>query len=76
MLGIWHGGEWLKRDLARPFYGQVERGSPISSWFISFINEKSFPLIFMCKSTDVFMDLMVECLLYLCFSYAGYMHIL
>jgi len=29
MLGIWHGGEWLKRDLAQPFYGQVERGSPI-----------------------------------------------
>jgi len=29
MLGIWHRGEWLKRDLAQPFYGRVERGSPI-----------------------------------------------
>ena len=29
MLGIWHGGEWLKRDLAKPFYDRVEFGSPI-----------------------------------------------
>ena len=46
MLGIWHEGERLKRDLAQPFYGQVECGSPISSWFISFINNKSVRLIF------------------------------
>ena len=31
MLVIWHGGEWLKRDLAQPFYGWVECGSPIPS---------------------------------------------
>jgi len=30
MLGIWHGGEWLKRDLSQPFYGLVEHESPIS----------------------------------------------
>ena len=29
MLGIWNEGESLKRDLAQPFYGRVERGSPI-----------------------------------------------
>ena len=29
MLGIWHEGEWLKRDLAQPFYSRVECGSPI-----------------------------------------------
>ena len=29
MLGVWYGGEWMKRYLAKPFYGQVERGSPI-----------------------------------------------
>ena len=29
MRGIWHGGEWLNRDLAKPFYGRVECGSPI-----------------------------------------------
>ena len=34
MLGIWHGGEWMKRDLAQSFYGQVERGSPI--WGLDF----------------------------------------
>ena len=54
MLGIWHRGEWLKRDLAQPFYGQVERGSPISNSFIAFINEKFIPLIFMCKCIDVY----------------------
>lgn len=56
MLGIWHWGEWLKRDLAQPFYGHMERGSPISGWFIALINEKFFPLIFMCKCTGVYMD--------------------
>ena len=34
MLGIWHGGEWLKRELAYPFYGWVERGSPIPGWIL------------------------------------------
>ena len=24
MLGIWHKGDWLKRDLAQPVYVQVE----------------------------------------------------
>lgn len=28
MHGIWHMIEWMKRDLAQLFYGQVERGSP------------------------------------------------
>jgi len=56
MLGIWHEGDWLKRDLAYPIYGQVEGSSPISGWFIEFINEKLIPLIFMCKYTDVYMD--------------------
>jgi len=56
MLGIWHGGDWLKRDLAQPIYGRVERGSPISGWFISFINEKIIPLIFMWKCIDLYVD--------------------
>ena len=60
MLGIWNRGDWLNREMVQPIYGRVERGSPISDWFISFINEKSIPLIFMCKSTDVFEDLMVD----------------
>lgn len=47
MLGIWHGDEWMKRDLAQPFYGRVECGSPISDWLIALINEKFIPLISM-----------------------------
>jgi len=77
MLRIWHKGEWLKRDLAQPFYGQVEYHSPISGCFIAFINEKSIPLIFMCKFTDVFMDLMANMyivfMFLLCWLYAHFM---
>ena len=29
MLGIWHGGEWMKRDSTKPLYGWMEHGSPI-----------------------------------------------
>lgn len=39
-------GDWLKRVLAQPIYGRVERGSPISGWFIAFINEKNHSLDF------------------------------
>jgi len=42
MLGIWHGGEWLKRDLAWPFYGREERGSPISGWLLHALMRNSF----------------------------------
>jgi len=56
MLRIWHSGDCLKRDLAQPIYGRVERGSSISSRFIALINEKFIPLIFMCKCTSVYMD--------------------
>jgi len=56
MLGIRHRNDWLKRDLAQPIYGRVEHGSPISNWFIAFINEKFIPLIFMCKCIDVYVD--------------------
>ena len=56
MLGIWRGGGWLKRNLAQPIYGWVECGSPITGWFIVFINEKFITLIFMCKCTNIYMD--------------------
>ena len=59
MLRIWHGGDWLKRDLAQPIYGQVERGSPFTGWFIAFINEKFIPLIFMCKCIDVYIGILM-----------------
>ena len=56
MLGIWHGGDWMKRDLAQRINGRVERGSPIFDQFIALINEKFIPRIFMCKCTGVYMD--------------------
>ena len=69
----------MKRYLVQPFYGPMERGSPISGWFIAFINEKSIPLIFMCKGSDVFMDLMADMfiifLFLLCWLYANLMTI-
>jgi len=43
MLGIWHGVEWLKRDLDQPFYGQVGHGSPIPR----LDNERLFFLVFL-----------------------------
>ena len=60
MLGIWNEGEWLNRYLAQPFHDRVEHGSPIFGLFITFINKKSIPFIFLCKGTDVFMDLMAD----------------
>ena len=54
--GVWHEGDWLKRDLAQPNYGRLEHASPITGWFIAFINEKFIPLISMCKCTDICMD--------------------
>lgn len=72
MLGIWHGGDYLKRDLAQLIYGQVECGSPISIWFIAFI-----PLVYMCKSIDLYVDFMVDIImvfmLLLCWLYDFFM---
>jgi len=46
MLGIWHGGEWMKRDLAQPFYSQVERGIPILGLDFSSLMKGYFSLYF------------------------------
>jgi len=56
MLGIWQGGDWLKRDLSQPIYGWVEHDSLISNWFVAFINDKFIPLISMCKCIFVYVD--------------------
>ena len=56
MFGIWHGGEWMNMDLTHTFYGQVERCSPITGWFIALINDKLIPLVFICKFISVYMD--------------------
>ena len=46
MPRIWHEGEWMKRDLAEPFYGQVERGSPIPSLVFASLMKGYFSLYF------------------------------
>lgn len=33
-LGIWHRDEWLKSDLAPPFYGWVEHSSTTRVWIL------------------------------------------
>jgi len=68
--------EWLKRDLAQPSYGHVERGSPIFGWFIAFINEEFIPLI---SSVNVLMYMWILrliCLWYFSPSDVGYMYVL
>ena len=47
MLGIWHVGEWLKRDLSQPFYSWVECGSPILGWILHHQYEVISPHIYM-----------------------------
>jgi len=76
MLGIWHGDDWLKRDLAQRIYGQVEYGSPISGWFIFFIKEEFIPLV---SCVNVLIYMWILCLIYLwyfCCYYVGYMYVL
>ena len=46
MLGIWNRDEWMKRDLAKSFYGQVEHGSPISGLDFSSLMKDYFSLYF------------------------------
>jgi len=59
MLGIWQGGEWLKRELAQPFYGRVERGSPISSLDFASLMKGYFNLYFYEYQTSLYVDHMV-----------------
>ena len=69
MLGIWHKGEWMKRDLAQSFYGWVERGSPIlgldfaslmKSYFSLYLYEHydGLYVVYMAMISLVFMSLL------------------
>ena len=42
MLGIWHRGDWLKRYLAKPIYGQVQCSNPILSFILHSLTRGSF----------------------------------
>ena len=51
MLGIWNGGEWLKRYLAQLFYGRVERGSHITGLDFASVMKGYFSL-YLCDHYD------------------------
>ena len=88
MLGIWHEGEWMKRDLAQRFYALVECGSPIPSldfaslvkgYFSLYLYEhyNGFYVVYMVLVSFVFMSLL--CWLFTCFmttSMSGSHHVL
>jgi len=76
MLGIWHRGEWMKRELAQPFHSRVECGSPIQGWiFHSLI--RGYFLGFLCINVLVYMWILwLMYLLYFCCYYVGYKHVL
>jgi len=79
MLGIWHRADWLKRDLAQPIYGWVERGSPMSSWFIAFISEKKNPFPwFSCANVLMYIwilmaDMFIVFLFLFCFFFYAHL---
>jgi len=54
MVGIWDGGEWMKRDLAQPFYGWVEHGSCISSLVFASLMKGYFSLYFYKHSNGLY----------------------
>ena len=71
ILGIWHEGDWLKRDLDKPIYGQGERDSPITSWFIALMNEKFIPSIFICKCVCVYLYIYIYIYIYIDMDFDG-----
>jgi len=76
MLGIWHKGDWLKRDLAQKIYGRVERGSPIPGWFLHSLMRNS-SLWFSCVNVLVYMWILwLIDLWYICCYYVGYAYVL
>ena len=52
-------GEWMKRDLAHPFYGLVGRGSPISGLDFESLMKVYFSLYFYEYYACLYVDHMV-----------------
>ena len=69
-------GDWLKRDLAKLIYGEMECGNPITGWLITCVNEKFIPLIFMCKVLMyiwiLMADISIVLLFLLCWLYVSF----
>lgn len=59
MIGIWNRGEWMKIDLAGPFYGEVEHGSPILGLYFASLMRYYFSLYFYEYYTNLYVDHMV-----------------
>ena len=59
MLGIWHGGEWMKRDFSYPFYSQVKCGCPIPGLDVSSLIRGYLSLYFYEYYTSLYVDYMV-----------------
>ena len=76
MLGIWHRGECLKRDLTQPFYSWVERGSPIPGLdFVSLM--KCYFSWYLYEYYDgLYVVYVVVISLILCPYYASYVYVL
>jgi len=76
MFGIWHRGDWLKRDLAQPIYSRVEHGSPIPGSFLHSLMRNS-SLWFSSVNVLVYMWILwLMYLWYLFFYYVGYVYVL
>ena len=59
MIGICHGGEWLKRVFAQPYYARMEHGSPILGFDFSSLMRGYFSLYFYEYYIDLYEDHMV-----------------
>jgi len=60
MLGIWIGGDSLKKDLAQPIYGLVECGHPITGWILHSLMRTISPWYFMRKYIGSYETFMVD----------------
>jgi len=66
----------VKRDLAEPFYGWVERGSSISGLDFASLMKGYFSLYFYEYYIDLYVDHMVVISLVFCCYYVGYICVL
>ena len=75
MLGLWHEGEWLKRDLAKRFYGQLESGSSILDLdFVSLM--KGYFSLYFYEHFDYIWSIWLYFHEYFCCYYVGYVRVL
>lgn len=74
MLGIWHGGDWLKEDLVPPNLWSGVTWKSLTCLAFAYVNKSYFPLYFMSKYIFYYVALMVVLSLLICWLYVGYKH--